>query len=102
MVYDILRICEGGKEVDLHVPGTNPERFRVWADDPTFVERKPLPKTSNPFTTPEPEIDTAEVMERVATIQKENLKRLDDDIDIMKAYLKTQAHRKLRSPPTKA
>jgi hypothetical protein len=38
----------------------------------------------------EPEIDTGEVLERITTIQKENLKRLDDDIDILKAYLKTQ------------
>ena len=29
-------------------------------------------------------------MERIATVQQENLQRLDDDIDILKAYLKTQ------------
>jgi hypothetical protein len=29
-------------------------------------------------------------MERIATVQEENLKRLDDDVDILKAYLKTQ------------
>jgi hypothetical protein len=35
-------------------------------------------------------IDAGEVMERIATVKEENLKRLDDDIDILKAYLKAQ------------
>jgi hypothetical protein len=90
MVYEISRVSPDGSDVDLHVPGTNLERFRVRTDTLTFIERKPPPKTSNPFTTCEPEIDTAEVMERIATIQQESLKRLDDDVDILKAYLKTQ------------
>ncbi len=29
-------------------------------------------------------------MGRIATVQKENLQRLDDDLDILKAYLKTE------------
>jgi hypothetical protein len=35
-------------------------------------------------------IDAGEVLERITTVKDENLKRLDDDIDILKAYLKTQ------------
>jgi hypothetical protein len=34
--------------------------------------------------------DTDELLERIATVQQENLKRFDDDIDILKSYLKTQ------------
>src|SRR5271155_2234733 len=81
----ILEITQvyGDGEVNLVLPGTNLEWFRVQSDTLTFVERKPSPKTSNPFTTPEPEIDTAEVMERVATVQRESLKQLDDNIDIL-------------------
>jgi hypothetical protein len=90
MVYEISRVSPDGSDVDLHVPGMNLERFRVDPATLTFVERKPPPSTSNPFTTLEPEIDTAEVMERIATVQKDNLKRLDDDIDILKTYLKRQ------------
>jgi uncharacterized small protein (DUF1192 family) len=56
----------------------------------TFVERKPPARTSNPFTDPDTVFDADEVLERIATVQDENLKRLDDDIDILKAYLKTQ------------
>ena len=48
------------------------------------------PMPSNPFTTPEPTFDAAEVLERIRTVQEENLQRLDDDLDILKAYLKTQ------------
>ena len=90
MVYEILRVHSGGDEVDLHVPGTNLLRFRHRTDNLTFVERKPPARTSNPFTDPEPVIDADEILERIARVQEENLKRLDDDIDILKSYLKTQ------------
>jgi uncharacterized small protein (DUF1192 family) len=66
------------------------QRFRERVDNLTFVERKPPARTSNPFTNPEPMPDAGEVLERIATVKDENLKRLDDDIDGLKAYLKTQ------------
>ena len=90
MVYEVYRVSLDGQEVDLHVPGTNLQRFRVRVDNLTFLERKPPAKTSNPFTTPEPTLDADEVLGRIGVVQQENLKRLDDDIDILKAYLKTQ------------
>jgi len=90
MVYEISHVSKEGNEVNLHVPGTNLERFRVQVSDLTFVERKPPARTSNPFTNPESVIDAGEVLERIATVKEENLKRLDDDVDILKAYLKTQ------------
>jgi hypothetical protein len=90
LTYEISNVHYGGKEVDLHVPGTNMQRFRERVDNLTFVERKPPVRTSNPFTDPESLIDAGEVLERVAEVKDENLKRLDDDIDILKAYLKTQ------------
>jgi hypothetical protein len=90
MVYEISKVHYGGNEVDLHVPGTNLQRFRVPIDNITYVERKPPAKTSNPFTTPEPMFDADEVLERIETVKAGSLKRLDDDIDILKAYLKTQ------------
>jgi hypothetical protein len=62
----------------------------VSTDSITFVERKAPARTSNPFTTPEPTFDAGEVLERIATVKEENLKQLDDDIDILRAYLKTQ------------
>jgi hypothetical protein len=102
MVYEISKVHISGDEVDLHVPGTNLQRFRVRTDSITFVERKPPARTSNPFTTPEPVFDAGEVMERIAAVQEENLKRLDDDVDILKAYLKTERGPKPRSRCSKA
>jgi hypothetical protein len=49
MVYEISHVSKEGNGVNLHVPGTNLERFRVLVSDLTFVERKSPAKTSNPF-----------------------------------------------------
>lgn len=89
-VLEISKVHHGGDEVDLNLAGTNLEWLRVRTDSITFVERKTPARTSNPFTTPEPTFDAGEVLERIATVKEENLKGLDDDIDILKAYLKTQ------------
>src|ERR1700735_3448279 len=90
LVYEISHVHVGGDEVDLHVPGTNLERHRVRTDALTYVERKPPVKTSNPFTTPETVFDGGELLEKIETVQRDSLKQSDDDIDILKAYLKTQ------------
>jgi hypothetical protein len=90
LTYEISNVHYGGNEVDLHVPGTNMQRFRERVENLTFVERKPPTRTSNPFTEPESLIDAGDVLERIATVKEENLKRLDDDVDILKAYLKTR------------
>ena len=89
-VLEVTHVSRDGDEVNLQRPGTNLEWFRVRTDTLTFVERKPPARTSNPFTNPEPMPDAVEALERIATVKDENLKRLDDDIDILKAYLKTQ------------
>jgi hypothetical protein len=89
-VLEVNHVSRDGNEVDLQFPGTNLQWFRVPTYTLTFVDRKPPARTSTPFTTPEPVLDAGEILERIATVQKENLKRLDDDVDILKAYLKTQ------------
>jgi hypothetical protein len=89
-ILEITHVNKDGDEVNLSLPGTNLEWFRVNSATLTFVERKPPAKTSNPFTTPEPVIDASGVLERIAAVKEENLKRLDDDVDVLKAYLKTQ------------
>jgi hypothetical protein len=86
-VLEINYVSRDGSEVTLQLPGTNLQWFRVRTDTLTFVDRKPPAKTSNPFTNPEPVFDADEILERIATVKDENLKRLDDDIDILKAYL---------------
>src|SRR5271170_7658173 len=82
-ILEITHVSKDGDEVNLQLPGTNLEWFRVRTDTLTFVERKPPTKTSNPFTTPEPAFNTAEVLEKIDSIRVENLLRSDDDIDIL-------------------
>jgi hypothetical protein len=86
-VLEITHVSHDGDEVNLNLPGTNLEWFRVKTDTLTFVERRPSPGKSSakPST-----LDTAGVMKRIAVVQRESLQRLDDDIDILKTYLKTQ------------
>jgi hypothetical protein len=64
-LLEITHVYYLGCEVNLELPGTNLEWFRVKADTLTYVERKPPAKSSNPLTNPEPVIATAEVMERM-------------------------------------
>jgi hypothetical protein len=90
MVYEIPKVHHGGEEVDLHVPGTNLMRFRMPLERITFVERKPPARISNPFTTPEPAFDSGEVLERIRTVERDNLQRLKEDVAILTKYLKTQ------------
>jgi hypothetical protein len=89
-VYEISKVHHGGEEVDLHVPRTNLERFRVRTDSITFVERKLPARTSNPFTNAEPTFNAGEVLERIRTVERDNLQRLKDDVAILTKYLKTQ------------
>jgi hypothetical protein len=89
-VLEVDYVTPDGREVTLRRPGTNLQWFRIKADTLTYVDRNPPARTSNPFTTPEPVFNAEEILERIATVQEENLKRLDDDIDILKSYLKTQ------------
>jgi hypothetical protein len=89
-VLVVNHVSRDGDEVDLLLPGTNLQWFRVRTDTLTFVDRKPPARTPHLFATPEPVFDADEILERIATVQDENLKRLDDDIDILKSYLKTQ------------
>jgi hypothetical protein len=86
----ITHVSPDGNEVNLNFEGTNFNRFRVRSDTLKFVDRKPPVKTSNPFTNAEPVFDPALALERVRTVQDENLKRLDDDIAILTKYLKTE------------
>src|ERR1700746_2886777 len=86
-ILEVDQVSRDGTEVTLRLPGTNLQWFRIKADTLTYVDRKPPARTSNPFTTPEPVFDTCEILDRIDTVQEEHLKRLDDDIDVLKAYL---------------
>jgi len=86
--YIVSRVSPDGSEVDLSFPGTNIERFRVKTETLKFVDR--VPKPTRPAAKGHRTLNAAEVIERIASVQHENLQRLDDDIDILTKYLKTQ------------
>jgi hypothetical protein len=86
--YSVTRVSPDGSEVDLSFPGTNIERFRVKTATLKFVDRVPQP--SRPVAKGHPTLNASEVTERIANVQRENLQRIDDDIDILTKYLKTE------------
>jgi hypothetical protein len=89
-VLEVTSVSRDGDEVNLQLPGTNLQWFRVRSDTLTLVERKSPARTSNPFTNPESVFDMGEVMERIHSVERENLQRLEGDIAILTKYLKTQ------------
>jgi hypothetical protein len=87
LVYEIIRIDSDG-ELTLNAPGTVLHRFRV---DPATVKFVDQPRSPvRPSKQAEPEIDSAEVLKRVATIQHESLDRFDDDIALLTKDLQRQ------------
>ena len=68
---------------NLALPGTSLTRFNVDVSTLKFTDRV-APKPSEPVH------DNSAIFERIATVQRENLQRLDDDIEILKKYLKTE------------
>jgi hypothetical protein len=87
LVYEIIRIDSDG-ELTLDAPGTVLHRFRV---DPATVRFLDQPRSPMRASKPaEPEIDSVEVLKRIATIQHESLDRFGDDIALLTKYLRTQ------------
>jgi hypothetical protein len=81
-VWKIMSV-RSESSVDLELPGTYLTRFRQDVSTLKFVDEP----ASKP---PEPSRDMAAIFERIATIQRENLQRLDDDIAILTKYLKSE------------
>jgi hypothetical protein len=81
--WKITSVWPEGKYVDLELPGTKLTRFHVATDTLKFTDRIPA-------KAPEAIHDTSAIFERIATIQRENLERLDDDVAILTKYLKTE------------
>ena len=87
LVFEIIRIAPDG-ELTLNAPGTVLHRFRV---DPATVRLVYQPRsTARASKSAEPEIDAAEVLKRVTTIQHESLDRFDDDVALLTKDLQRQ------------
>ncbi|HMH15186.1 MAG TPA: hypothetical protein VK578_18940 [Edaphobacter sp.] len=85
-VFSITRV--GDKDVDLQLPGTVVERFRVPVDDLRYIdEPKAVSQSSKPAN---PAINLEEVRERIATAQQSSIDQFSGDIAILKKYLKSK------------
>jgi hypothetical protein len=89
-IYTVSRVNHTGTQVDLHLAGTNIERFRVPVSDLNFVER-PTPR--QPPKPARPAIDVDEVHERLVSAQHSSMDQLSGDIAILKKYLKSKGIR---------
>src|ERR1700754_924476 len=60
-VWTVSSVSYSGREVNLSIPGTNLERFRVPVDDLNFVDRAPR----KPKEPPKPKMDVNAIRERI-------------------------------------
>jgi hypothetical protein len=81
--WKISEVRYEGKYVNLELPGTNLTRRHVDVSTLAFIERV-APTTVGSFR------DPSAISKRIATIQRESLERLDDDIAVLKKYMKTE------------
>ena len=69
-------VYDGGEEVNLQFRDTNLEHYCVWTDRLIFVERMAPARTSNPFTTAEPLVDSEEILEHIALVHGNDVLRI--------------------------
>ncbi|RZU39311.1 hypothetical protein [Edaphobacter modestus] len=82
----ITKVYDNGQAVDLELPGTNLERFRVRVEDLNFVERQPR----KPKEPEKPKIDVEEVREHIAAVHHSIIDHINGEIAILKKYLKSK------------
>jgi hypothetical protein len=85
-VFTITRATPTGRDVDLQLPGTTIERFRVPFDDLKFVDAP----QSTPSKPAKLAINVEEVREHIAIAQQSSVDQFSGDIAILKKYLKSK------------
>jgi hypothetical protein len=85
-VWTVSSVSYSGREVNLHIPGTNLERYRVQVDDLNFVDRTE-PKPKEP---PKPQIDVEAVRARIEEAQHTILDHLQGEIAALKKFLSSK------------
>ena len=89
VVYSITRVSMDGRDVDLEMPGTNVQRFRVSVDVLKSID--PVREPSRAVSTPnKPKVNLEEIRERIATAQHSSINQFSGDIAILKKYLKSK------------
>ncbi|MEG9435685.1 hypothetical protein JAO29_05855 [Edaphobacter sp. HDX4] len=83
--YLVTAASSNGREVNLSLPGTNLERYRVSVDDLEFLGQQPAP--SKPA---EPEWDPEEGEAHVEKARRSSLEQMDAELSELTRYLKTE------------
>jgi hypothetical protein len=86
LIWTVTHVSADGSKVNLNLPGIY--LFRVRSDTLKFVDR--TPRTSNPAAKDEHKLNATDILQRIGTLQRDNLQRLDDDIAILTKYMKTE------------
>jgi len=86
-VWTVLSISHSGREVNLHIPDTTLQRFRVMISDIRFLDSPSAPKPKEP---PKPEIDKEDVREHLVSTQHSSMHHFEGDIALLKKYLKSK------------
>jgi hypothetical protein len=86
--FIITGVRSEGRFVDLELPGTNLTRFMVDVETLKFVDRAPRPSQKSLNLKVGPNADL--LIERIETIQREDLQHLEEDIELLTKYLKNE------------
>jgi hypothetical protein len=85
-VWTVSSVSYNEREVNLSIPGTNLERFRVPVDDLNFVDRAPR----KPKEPPKPKMDVEAIRERVEEAEHSLLDHLHGEIVALKKFLRSK------------
>jgi hypothetical protein len=86
-VWTILSVSYSGEEVNLHIPNTSLQRFRVMVSDLVYVDG---PTSTKPKEPKKPKIDTEDVHEHLVSAQHGSMDHFEGDIALLKRYLKSK------------
>jgi hypothetical protein len=85
-VWTVSSVSYNGREVNLGIPGTNLERFRVPVDDLNFSDR-PVRKPKEP---PKPKMDVEAIRERMEETGHSILDHLQGELAALKKFIRSK------------
>lgn len=85
-VWTVSHVYSDGTEVNLHIPGTFLERFRVRVEDLVFLDRV----RRQPAKPPKPKIDVEEVREHIEAVHHSLIDHLNGEVAALKKWLRSK------------
>jgi hypothetical protein len=85
-VWTVSSVSYNEREVNLSIPGTNLERFRVPVDDLNFVDRAPR----KPKDPPKPKMDVEAIRERLEEAEHSLMEHFQGEIAALKKFLRSK------------